>query len=164
MFQNGKRQGEKETEVYFINEFTKFVKVHNSVVKKYNDELDELFALNPTKLSKEIYEVTAYTLRKEECGKDVNDPKYGQPAISGRKEVDFQTVHVQQWRTIAASKSIPFGTRIYIPYFKDKLNGGVFVVEDRGGAIIEGHLDVYMEDLDEALEFGRRKLEAYILE
>lgn len=67
------------------------------------------------------------------------------------------------WYTVAASKSVPFGTRVYIPYFKDKPNGGVFVVQDRGGAITEGHLDVYMPLEQAANDFGRQNLEVYIL-
>ena len=48
------------------------------------------------------------------------------------------------WYTIAAGGSYPIGTVIYIPYFKDKPNGGWFVVQDRGGAISNSKLDVYM--------------------
>lgn len=103
----------------------------------------------------EIFEVTAYTLREEECGKAPDHPEYGITA-SGK--------YVTAWQTIAGPKSLPFGTKVYIPFFKDKPNGGWFIVEDRGGAIVEGHLDVYMENLSEALNFGRRKLEVYILE
>jgi len=104
---------------------------------------------------KMIFEVTAYTLREEECGKSPDDPYYGITA-SGKK--------VKAWHTVAAPKNIPFGTKIYIPYFKDKPNKGIFVVEDRGGAIKGNRLDVYMESLSEALKFGRRKLEVYILD
>ena len=104
---------------------------------------------------KAIYEITAYTLREEECGKPKEHPEYGITA-SGK--------YVTAWQTIAGPKSIPFGTKVYIPFFKDKPNEGWFVVEDRGGAITEGRFDVYMEDLSEALDFGRRKLEVYIFE
>ena len=102
----------------------------------------------------EVFEVTAYTLREEECGKTPDHPEYG-ITVSGK--------YVTEWQTIAGPKSIPFGTKVYIPFFKDKPNEGWFVVEDRGDAITEGHFDVYMEDLSEALNFGRRKLEVYIL-
>jgi len=52
---------------------------------------------------------------------------------------------------------MPFGTKLYIPYFDQH-----FVCEDRGGAIKEGKLDIYMKDLDKALEFGRRKLQVKV--
>ncbi len=98
--------------------------------------------------------VSAYTLAADECGKDVDDPYYGITA-SGE--------YVQEWYTVAAAKSVPFGTRIYIPYFKDAPNEGIFVVQDRGGAIKDGKLDVYMVNRSDALSFGRRDLEVYIL-
>lgn len=104
-----------------------------------------------TKLS---MEVTAYDLSYASCGKLPNHPAYGITA-SGQP--------VQEWYTIAASRGLPFGTRVYIPYFKDKPNGGVFVVQDRGRAITEGHLDVYMADNAEAMEFGRRELDVWVL-
>lgn len=66
------------------------------------------------------------------------------------------------WYTVAAGKSYPIGTRIYIPYFKDMPNGGWFVVQDRGGAIGNNRLDIYMGSHSEALKFGRRNLECYI--
>ena len=66
-------------------------------------------------------------------------------------------------RTVAAGKNIPFGTILYIPYFKDKPNNGIFIVEDRGGAIKDNNLDIFMDTKQEALEFGRRNLEVYIL-
>ncbi len=69
-----------------------------------------------------------------------------------------------QYVTIAAPRSIPFGTRIYIPYFKNAPNGGIFVVQDRGGAITSNRLDVYFNTHQQALNFGRRSLEVHILE
>ena len=66
------------------------------------------------------------------------------------------------WYTVAAGRGLPFGTIIYIPYFKNKPNGGWFVVQDRGGAISNNHLDVYMSNERECNRFGRRNLECYI--
>ena len=101
-----------------------------------------------------MMECTAYTSRPEECGKTPDDPWYG---------ITASGAHVEPWHTVAASKDIPFGTRLYIPYFKDKPNGGIFVVQDRGGMIGPGHLDIYMEDLKRAKEFGRRTIEVYFI-
>lgn len=39
-------------------------------------------------------------------------------------------------------KLIPFGSRVYIPAYRD-LNGGWFVAQDTGGAIRGRHIDVY---------------------
>lgn len=64
--------------------------------------------------------------------------------------------------TVAAGPGIPMGTVVYIPYFASYPNGGWFVVEDRGGAITNGHIDVYMDTQSECIQFGRRNLEVYL--
>lgn len=101
-----------------------------------------------------VLEVSAYTLAAEECNKPSSDPAYGITA-SGE--------HVSRWRTVAAGRGYSFGTLIYIPYFKDYPNGGVFRVEDRGGYISDERLDVYMESTTEAIHFGRKDLKCYII-
>lgn len=97
----------------------------------------------------EVYEITAYTAGYESTGKYPGDPLYGVTA-SGK--------YVQENHTIACPPSMEFGTKIYIPYLDN-----TFACEDRGGAIKKGKLDVYMPDLKDALEFGRRQLEVQIL-
>ncbi len=69
-----------------------------------------------------------------------------------------------EWYTLAAGKSYPIGTVIYIPYFKDKPNGGWFVVQDRGGAISSNKIDIYMNTHSKALQFGRHSLTCYVYE
>jgi 3D (Asp-Asp-Asp) domain-containing protein len=101
-----------------------------------------------------IMRVTAYDLSYESCEKYPSHPEYG---------ITASGVKVKEWHTIAAGSNLPFGTRVYIPYFKDKLNGGIFVVEDRGGAIKNGRIDVYMESNKDCLEFGVQDLEVFIL-
>jgi 3D (Asp-Asp-Asp) domain-containing protein len=64
--------------------------------------------------------------------------------------------------TLAAGRSFPFGTVIYIPYFENASNGGWFVVQDRGGAITDGHLDIYMSSEAACNSFGRRNLTCYV--
>lgn len=68
----------------------------------------------------------------------------------------------KEWYTIAAGSGYPIGTVIYIPALADKPNGGWFVVEDRGGAISDNKIDIYMGSHAQALIFGRRSLECYI--
>lgn len=96
----------------------------------------------------EIYEVTAYTAGPESTGKTPDHPAYGITA-SGAK--------VREGHTVACPPAIPFGTRLLIE------GVGVRTCEDRGSAITDGKLDVYMADLDEALKFGRQALEVRIL-
>lgn len=69
-----------------------------------------------------------------------------------------------QWYTVAAGKGYKLGTVIYIPALKDKPNGGWFVVQDRGGAISNSKLDVYMGSHSAAIQYGRRNVEAYVYE
>lgn len=68
----------------------------------------------------------------------------------------------KEWCTVAAGKGYPIGTVIYIPALADKPNGGWFVVEDRGGAISNNKIDIYMGSHSLALIFGRRNLECHI--
>ncbi len=96
--------------------------------------------------------ITAYT--EYECDKEPDHPFFGVTA-SGKT--------VREWFTIAAGSDIPFGTRIYIPYFKDKPNNGIFVVEDRGGAIKENCIDVYMSDQKKVDKFGCKWLDVYVI-
>lgn len=71
-------------------------------------------------------------------------------------------VNATAWYTVAAGKDYPMGTIIYIPYFSSGPNGGWFVVQDRGGAITNNKIDVYMSTYNECVTFGRRNLECYI--
>ena len=59
-----------------------------------------------------------------------------------------------QWYTVAAGSGYAIGTIIYIPALKDKPNGGWFVVQDRGGAISNSKLDIYMNSHTSALQYG----------
>ena len=68
----------------------------------------------------------------------------------------------REWHTLAAGSGYPIGTVIYIPALADRPNGGWFVVEDRGGAISNNKIDVFMGSHEAAIQFGRRNLECYI--
>ncbi|MCY9592378.1 hypothetical protein PC41400_14855 [Paenibacillus chitinolyticus] len=96
------------------------------------------------------FEVTAYTNNRESTGKSPGDKYYGVTA-SGQT--------TKEGVTIACPKSMPFGTQIYIPYFNN-----TYTCTDRGGAIKEGRLDVFMSSESKAVKFGRRKLEVQIIE
>lgn len=94
---------------------------------------------------------SAYTAST--CGKKPTDPGYGKTASGA---------YAKAWYTVAAGKGYPIGTIIYIPYFANKPNGGWFIVQDRGGAISNNKLDVYMDTYNECIQFGRRNLECHI--
>lgn len=94
---------------------------------------------------------SAYTAST--CGKAPGSKGYGITASGSRASA---------WYTVAAGKGYPLGTIIYIPYFANKPNGGWFVVQDRGGAISNNKLDVYMNTYNECISFGRRNLQCYV--
>lgn len=106
---------------------------------------------------REVMNVTAYTSSYEETGKKKGDPSYN---------ITSSGDQASRGITVSASKDIPLGTKVYVPYF-DGLdgwdNGGIFTVQDRGGAITKNHMDVYMNTKTEAYKFGRKHLDVYIL-
>ena len=94
---------------------------------------------------------SAYTAST--CDKAPGSPGYGVTASGAMATA---------WYTVAAGSGYPMGTVMYIPYFSNQPNGGWFVVQDRGGAISNNKLDVYMDTYNECIQFGRRNLECYI--
>ena len=96
---------------------------------------------------------SAYTAST--CGKAPGSSGYGRTASGAM---------ATSWYTVAAGSGYKLGTVIYIPYFANKPNGGWFVVQDRGGAISNNRIDVYMGTYNECISFGRRNLECYIYE
>lgn len=71
-------------------------------------------------------------------------------------------VKASTWYTVAAGSDYPIGTIIYIPALKNKPNGGWFIVQDRGGAVSNSKIDIFVSNHSEALNFGRKNLECYI--
>ncbi|HLQ96607.1 MAG TPA: LysM peptidoglycan-binding domain-containing protein [Pseudogracilibacillus sp.] len=94
------------------------------------------------------FKVTAYTAGEESTDKNPDDPDYGITA-SGEK--------VKENHTIACPPSLPFGTKIHIPELDE-----TYVCEDRGSAITNERLDIYKEDLDDALDFGVQELQVKV--
>ena len=117
-------------------------------------------AANSSALAKKVEGITpivktlntsAYTAST--CDKKPTDKGYG---------ITASGANVKSWYTVAAGKAYPMGTVIYIPALKNKPNGGWFVVQDRGGAIKNHKLDIYMITYNECIQFGRKNLECYI--
>jgi len=84
-----------------------------------------------------IFKVTAYCACAKCCGKQTGITASGTRATAGR--------------TIAASGQYAFGTKLLI-------NGNVYTVEDRGGAIQGNRIDIYMNTHAEALAWGVKYL------
>lgn len=116
---------------------------------------------NKCKMEKITVIATAYTADYKSTGKTKGHPLYRVTA-SGATATNLYT--------IAMDNSIPFGTQVFIPYFKDKYNKGWFKVQDRGGAIKLHRkpkgvhkVDIFMDDYREAKKFGRREIDIYIM-
>lgn len=84
---------------------------------------------------------------------------------------DAASINVSQWRDgrtatnkvarrgfVAADwRVFPPGTKLYIPGY------GMATVEDRGGAVKGNHLDLYVDSYREAIEWGVREIEVYVI-
>lgn len=94
--------------------------------------------------------LTAYTAGYESTGKTSDHPAFG---------ITFSGKRVQEGHTIAVDpKVIPLGTKVYIEGL------GLREAQDVGSAIKGAKIDVYIEDLDEALRFGVKKnVKVYVL-
>lgn len=91
-------------------------------------------------------EITAYT--DADCDKSPSHPLYG---VTASGEYTREGI-------VAAGDGFPFGTKLYISGY------GEVEVKDRGGAISNRHLDIWMENRGEAIKFGRQYRTVYILE
>ena len=93
-------------------------------------------------------DVSAYTAGFESCGKMPSHPAYGITA-NGNK--------VRKGIIAADTNVLPFGTKVYIEDL------GIFVVDDTGSAIKGNRIDIYMDNLDEAVKFGRQNRKLIVL-
>lgn len=96
-----------------------------------------------------IFEATAYTSGFESTGKHPGHPQYGITATG-----------TQAKRGVCAvdNRFIAYGTHLYVDGY------GICRAEDRGSAIQGYSVDVWMETVKDALEFGRSERKVWILE
>jgi 3D (Asp-Asp-Asp) domain-containing protein len=128
---------------------------HNTAVKFEKVESESIDISRGNEKAEPLQmRVTAYDLSYQSCKKNPDHPEYG---------ITASGVKVKEHHTIAAGPELPFGTKVFIPALADKPNGGVFTVEDRGSAIKENCLDIYMPSNKECMDFGVKELEVYIL-
>ncbi len=93
-----------------------------------------------------LYTITAYCTCRVCCG-----------IFSGYNRTASGTVPTSN-RTVAVDTNvIPFGTKLVI-------NGQVYVAEDRGGAIVGNHIDMFFYTHAEALRWGVRTMEVFYYE
>jgi len=99
---------------------------------------------------------------------DIGDIKYSRtmemnvtaytPYCDGVNNITASGTQARRGICAVDTSVLPFGTKIFIPGY------GVAVAEDRGGAIKGNKLDVFMDTLAEAKQWGRKNLTVYILE
>ena len=77
---------------------------------------------------------TAYTASVRECGKD--------------DAITASGTHATEGRTIACD-FLKFGTKV-------KIDGIIYYVEDRFGGNYQNKIDIYMNDVNKAWEFGKQ--------
>lgn len=92
--------------------------------------------------------VTFFTANAESTGKSKGHPAYGITASGAT---------VSQGTTLACPPSMDFGTQVYIPKFDN-----TYTCQDRGADIVEGRLDVYVDNVNEARKLGRQSLEVVV--
>lgn len=91
---------------------------------------------------------TAYTAGPESTGKRPGHPAYGLTA-TGARATPGKTIAVDP-------RVIPLGSRVHI----DEL--GEFIAEDTGGAIRGERIDLFMISVDDALDWGIRKVHVHV--
>lgn len=94
--------------------------------------------------------LTAYTAGKESTGKEPSSSAYG---------ITYSGSKAEEGRTIAVDPSvIPIGTTVFIDGI------GIRTAEDTGSAVRGARIDVFMNDLDQAMNFGVKKnVKVYVL-
>ena len=91
----------------------------------------------------ETYKITAYCSCSKCCGKSTGMTASGTRATAGK--------------TVAASSKFAFGTKLNI-------NGHIYTVEDRGGAISGNRIDIYVNSHSEALQWGVKYLPVSVVQ
>ncbi|MFZ5815929.1 MAG: 3D domain-containing protein [Bacillota bacterium] len=88
---------------------------------------------------------TAYTSGPESTGKRPGHPQYG---------ITFTGTAARQGRTIAVDPElIPLGSRVYIHELRE-----FRYAEDTGGAIRGSRIDLYMDEVSDALQWGMQEV------
>lgn len=87
-------------------------------------------------------EATGYTCGPESTGKHPSSPDYCQTASGYRLKPGDKVA--------AMGEKYPFGTSVVVPGY------GVAIVRDRGGAVSDNHIDLFFEQHEDALKWGRR--------
>ena len=92
---------------------------------------------------------TAYTAGPESTGKSPGMPGYG---------ITYSGMRVRPGVVAVDPRVIPLGTYLYVEGY------GYSIAADTGGSAISGNrIDLYMERLADAYNWGRRTVKVYVL-
>lgn len=123
-----------------------FPKVVTETTVKYVEviaTLPEPPEQDPEFVSLGMFVASAYDDCIDCCGKDDGITATGTKAMQGR--------------TIAVDPTvIPYGTPVII-------NGHTYIAEDTGGAIKGNKVDIFFSTHEEALQYGRRQVEVFVM-
>ena len=117
--------------------------IENSII----EETPKIEVTNRSEVNRtewQTFVTTAYCPCAKCCGKATGITASGLPATPNH--------------TIAMSSVYPFGTKIEIEGY------GIYVVEDRGGAIKGDRIDIFFSSHQEALNWGRKNVRARVIE
>ena len=95
-----------------------------------------------------VMTATAYTSGYQCTGKRPGDPAYG---------ITASGIPVRPGIVAVDPRVIPLGTRLYVEGY------GFALAADTGSAIIGHSIDLFHEDLGEAIQFGRQRLNVWVL-
>lgn len=115
----------------------KIVQVNKKVTSRGSSTSRTSLPSTTASTSGQIYKITAYCPCSKCCGKSNGITASGTKATAGR--------------TVAASSKFALGTKLNI-------NGHIYTVEDRGGAINGNKIDIFVNSHSEALAWGVRYL------
>ena len=116
------------------------------IIVRYIESANEERELELVSLG--LFETSAYDACFKCCGKLPTNPKYGITATGTRATAN---------RTIAVDPTvIPYGAEVVI-------DGQIYIAEDTGGVIKGNKVDIYFNTHEEALQYGRRQVEVFVL-
>ncbi|MGG3920502.1 3D domain-containing protein [Geobacillus thermodenitrificans] len=133
------KNSEQSIKEQYEQRFNDIEKKIDEFNKKYNKEY--LYSFEGV--------VTAYSPYEESTGKSPDDPDF---------KVTASGTIATQGRTIAMDQRFPFGTLVKIEGFNE-----VFRVEDRGSKIKGNRIDLYFENVEDAVKFGKQKRKIYVI-
>ena len=108
-------------------------------------------------LFRSTVQASAYTAGPESTGKSPGHPLYG---------ITRSGLQVEVGHIAVDPRVIPLLTSVYVEGLDSRgaLFNGVYLATDTGRAILGNRIDIYFENVEDALWFGRRQMKVYILE